>query len=210
MTKETKKCGKCGEVKGLECFSKDKSRRDGLQCYCKVCVGEYDRKRYQENPECKKEQSRKWWENNLERGRGNSRKWQKANPERKKEGDRKWREENPERVKENNRKWVKANPERVKKNKRKWEKENPDKLRAKGAKRRAMELNATPKWLTEEQDLQIKLIYKEARVLEEADGIKRHVDHIVPLQGKNVCGLHVPWNLQVITAKQNLSKSNKH
>jgi 5-methylcytosine-specific restriction endonuclease McrA len=56
---------------------------------------------------------------------------------------------------------------------------------------------------------EIKLIYKKRDVIKERTSEDYHVDHIVPLQGENVCGLHVPWNLQIITAEENLTKSNK-
>jgi 5-methylcytosine-specific restriction endonuclease McrA len=66
-----------------------------------------------------------------------------------------------------------------------------------------------PKWLTFEQRREIELIYEHARECEALTGDQYVVDHIVPLKGDNVCGLHVPWNLQVLPSDVNDSKGNK-
>ena len=94
------------------------------------------------------------------------------------------------------------------KNKDKWYKNKP--LRAyHQAKYRASKLQATPSWLTEFDLEMIKWTYEAAKVAEKHYGEPHHVDHIIPLQGENICGLHVPWNLRVITAYDNMSKGNK-
>jgi len=64
---------------------------------------------------------------------------------------------------------------------------------------------ATPSWVNMQA---IKRIYKKAAEISQETGVQHHVDHIVPLQADGVRGLHVPWNLQIITAEQNLAKGN--
>lgn len=67
----------------------------------------------------------------------------------------------------------------------------------------AKKRSAQPPWLTPDEIAQIRAVYDEAR----AAGMT--VDHIVPLNGKNVCGLHVPWNLRVVSRAENTAKGNR-
>jgi hypothetical protein len=106
-------------------------------------------------------------------------------------------------------KYYEANRELLISKTRKWQEENRDKVNAVAAKRRAIKKLACPKWLTKSQQEEILNFYTQAKLLSEQTGIAYQVDHIVPLKGKNVCGLHVPWNLQVITATENISKGNR-
>lgn len=87
---------------------------------------------------------------------------------------------------------------------------NVDVVRADTSVRKRRHREATPKWLTPAERLQMRDLYVQARKLTELTRERYVVDHIVPLRGEGVCGLHVPWNLRVITQEENLKKSNKH
>ena len=92
----------------------------------------------------------------------------------------------------------------------KYAKLNRPKRNANQAKRKAAKLNRTPPWLSQEHLKQIEELYAIAKMFQMYTGQEYHVDHIVPLQGKNVSGLHTPWNLQVLPAKENMSKGIKY
>jgi hypothetical protein len=87
---------------------------------------------------------------------------------------------------------------------------NKDKSNKLGADKRARKRNATPSWLTKEQKDCMESFYWMAQDLKRVTGEEYHVDHIVPLKGQNVCGLHVPWNLQVLPSDVNIKKGNKY
>jgi hypothetical protein len=106
--------------------------------------------------------------------------------------------ENYDKVRECNRKAVSRHQRR-----------HPDKNTAKVSMRRARKIQATPNWLTKDQIQQINEVYRKAREITELTGELHVVDHIIPLKGENVCGLHVPWNLQVLPAIVNLKKGNQ-
>lgn len=105
--------------------------------------------------------------------------------------------------------WAKKNRLRVNKHSKQYRKNNADKKNALTAKRRSSKLNRTPKWLTKAHFESIKEFYIIAKMFQLYTGELYHVDHIVPLQGETVSGLHVPWNLQVLPWKENIKKSNQ-
>ena len=77
------------------------------------------------------------------------------------------------------------------------------------AKRHAAKIQRTPTWLSKLDKWMIDEIYMLSALRTELTGVEWQVDHIIPLQGKKVSGLHIPFNLQVITAKENQIKSNR-
>lgn len=182
-----KKCKCCSEDKELSLFSKAKTTKDKLQTYCKPCA------------------SQKAKEFRL-RNEGYDKKYYAVNKTRYAEHSKSYRTENKEILAIYNKQRYQANKEKIKL----WAKDardaRPEVYRAKDAKRRASKLNATPKWGDVEK---IKVLYEYSKLCSIVLKQTFHVDHIVPLKGKTVCGLHVPSNLQVLTAFENISKSNR-
>ena len=170
-----KECTKCGEVKALDKFCKNKTALDGHQYLCKVCNAAKTKTYYQANTE--KETAR-----------------QKA-----------WSKDNPEKHAARNRKWRKANPEKHGANVKAWKEANLGKVTEYAVKRMAAKLERTVAWADRNK---ISEFYTEAKRLQEETGIVMHVDHILPLRGKLVSGLHVETNLQILTWHDNICKSN--
>lgn len=220
-------CSTCKITKILEDFNKDKYKPDGLTSSCKNCVSERW-KRYKESHREEIKQSledfntrrRQERKDNPEKVRQEAREEYTKNREKRREYDKLYREKHATAISERRKIQRKRNILKIKAGQKNWRVKNKDKIKAKvkanagahaamSAKRRAVKLNATPPWLTKEQLLEIKLLYLFVAERRKTTGLDLEVDHIVPLQGENVCGLHVPWNLQVLTASENASKGNR-
>ncbi len=147
----------------------------------------------------------KWQKANPERVKAASDKWYAANPEKARQKSRRWHSENREKSLQASRAYRAKNGEKINALTRAWQAANPAKKNAINARRRAAQHNATPTWSDMDDILSF---YEEAARKTAATGVPHHVDHIVPLQGRTVCGLHVAWNLQVLSETENLAKKN--
>lgn len=118
-----------------------------------------------------------------------------------------WVESNPEKRREIATKSRKVNAESHNAYNRDWFSKNSDKRSSYQAKRRAVLLQRTPKWLTKDDLWMIEEAYELAKKRTEMFGFDWHVDHVIPLQGKKVSGFHVPSNIQVIPGSENVRKN---
>ena len=121
----------------------------------------------------------------------------------------KWKDKNREHVRSSGLKWQRQNREKCRASSSAWAKKNKPKICSNTIAYNSRKAKAQPSWLSAIQLAQISEMYDVALAKTTQTGIVHHVDHIYPLKGVECCGLHVPWNLQVIPAVENISKSNK-
>jgi len=132
--------------------------------------------------------------------------YRKKNRENLREYKRTWSLENKQKQQEKEAEYYKLNQEKIKQYQLTYKKQNPAKVNALSKKRKTSKKLRTPSWLTEIHFERIENQYRLASLLTKVTGQLHHVDHIIPLHGKTVSGLHTPSNLQVILAVENLKK----
>jgi len=154
-----------------------------------------------------------WRESNKEKVAEQHKKYANKYPEKIASKQAIWREQNPEKVRALGRaqaaKKRAENPVKIKAAKKAYAQRNKDVINAAVARRKAAKLKRTPKWITKFDKLKIQCVYSIAAMLTRVNKEPWHVDHIIPLQGDLVSGLHVPSNLQVMRGVENVRKHKK-
>jgi len=230
-----KRCGRCRVVKPRSSFCRDARRKDGLQSKCKECARVYEQARdpskerkrqaryraenaeliagkakakyleaFEADPEGERAKRRATYEKQVAKDIDGYR-------ERKKAYDKQYRADRCAELtvkdRERHARYCAADPEKWKAIGAEKRKRHAVARTADENKRRATKLNRTPAWA----DLKaIGLLYAECADKTRQTGILHHVDHIIPLQGKFVSGLHIAENLQILTASENCKKNNKY
>ena len=196
-------------LKSWSDFSTSKQNTDGCNPHCRVCC----KKQQDDNKEEYSKVQKQWrLDNKDNRQEYNQQYYQEVlrpkydeDPETIKQKRRESYDRTRDRHLEYSREYYEENKEWKLEYSRQYAQENKDIKAAAAAKRRALKLQATPSYADHDK---IKEKYAECQRISEETGIVHHVDHIVPLQGKLVCGFHVEYNLQILEGSENLKKHN--
>lgn len=172
---------------GKPCVNGHKSKRYSKSGKCYKCSSMYARKYFSQMTDNEKKKKREYMESYNEE----------------------YRLLNRDKILDIKRRFYRKNSDRLLAKAKSYRDENRHKYVRLCRERRIKIKGATPSWLNEEQKRQIDNIYRECAMLNSKDKASNHVDHIIPINSDYVCGLHVPWNLQILSAKDNVQKSNR-
>lgn len=202
MENDTKQCSKCLQVKPLFDFSRKGVSPDGLQPACKLCVSTYDKQVYLRKRAIRLKQVGERYAKKAPVVIAYGRQWRRSNSEKTKA----YYMENAERIKKAAFERRQSRLEEFREKDRQREKADPVRRLTKNAKRRATLMQRSAAWSDPNV---IRFLYTTRHWICVETGTDRHVDHIVPLKGRRVSGLHTHTNLAVVPASVNLSKSNR-
>ena len=199
------------------------SERSTASAKCVQCQRNAKKRYYRDDKEKALQRSSKWYRENKQRQHENNKAWRARNPKAAKEHLRCSYQKNKATHQAYQQQYNRTNKHAIQAQRRQYYLEHKDTIRARqqehhkenkflynmySSQRRARKLSATPTWLSDEHYQQILALYQQRQVLSEQLGVNFEVDHVVPLQYPLVCGLHVPWNLQLLTLEENRQKSN--
>ena len=230
-----KNCIKCQELKPLFDFAKRPTALDGYRNICKICHKKQKdncpsgdktykylkQKAYREKQgEQRLIEKRQYHHANKELINKKKKEYRLSNLEKVKQQSKDFYYKNREKLLQDNKAWHAlhkdekraydkiynaANKERKKSVSAAWKRQNKAKVSAYNRQRKLLKMKAMPPWANKSE---IESFYKTADALAMHTGDFYHVDHIVPLKSKLVCGLHCPANLRVVTQLENLQKGN--
>jgi hypothetical protein len=178
---------------GKPCKHGHLSDRYTSTAICLECIKLAGVDRYKNNREAQLASWHKWLENNRELHKSRVKRWQMANKDK---------------VKADAKAWAAANPDKVKAKTLRHIKKHPEAYTARAVANVAKRAKRVPQWLTSEDKWLMREAYFLAKLRTKLFGFKWEVDHIIPLRGELVSGLHVPTNLQVLPKTENRNKRN--